>query len=537
MLNRVPTVIPLELTTFAAVEDDRERFPLSTSEYPAQRLKRLRPQGNAGALRAREIPAEVWITGGLVLLAAAIRIIVIDTQSFWWDEALTAYETRLPFGAMINTVLHVETTPPLYFVLIWTWAHIFGSGEIALRAVSTLAGVAVVPLAYLIGRELFSRRAGVLAAAFIALNPFMVWYSQEARAYTLLTALTAASFLWFVRAERAPSPRPVAWWAVFSSLALMTHFFAGFAVAPEAVWLLWRARTRPVIAAVAAVAVVQLLMVPFASSDTTHGVGWIAAIPRIRRIAMVIVEWPMSNVYRRATVTEALLAGAVLVAVVAWLVVRRGDPQTRAGAKVVLPIVGFVFLVPLALGYVGQDYFLDRNLIPAFVPVMTLIAAACVLPRARLLGGTFAVALLATFAIGIVIVQTDPTLERPNWRAVAHTIGPASTPRAILYAGGTYANPLKIYLPHVNWVQPPKRLVPIGEIDVVGAPKWLRPTKDRLPLGATLRGRAFSSGAAINRYALPHTRLLSVESLVKLAPRIFRRTPRSLLFFFQQPGA
>ena len=56
------------------------------------------------------------------------------------DEALTAYEAQLPFGAMINTVVHVETTPPLYFVLIWAWAHVFGNGEVALRSVSLLAG-------------------------------------------------------------------------------------------------------------------------------------------------------------------------------------------------------------------------------------------------------------------------------------------------------------------------------------------------------------------------------------------------------------
>ncbi|MBV9001885.1 MAG: glycosyltransferase family 39 protein, partial [Solirubrobacterales bacterium] len=185
---------------------------MSTSEFPARVPPWLRD-----ADRARSIPVEAWITGALVVIAAAIRIIVLTNQSYWMDEALTAYESQLPLGAMINTVIHVETTPPLYFVLIWAWAHLFGTGEVALRSVSLLAGIALVPIAYLSGRDLVNPRAGVVAAALVTFNPFLIWYSQEARAYMLLAALSGASFLWFVRARGQPTRRNLAWWAVWSS--------------------------------------------------------------------------------------------------------------------------------------------------------------------------------------------------------------------------------------------------------------------------------------------------------------------------------
>ena len=117
---------------------------MSSSDYLARRFG---SPWLGDADNARSIPTEVWITGGLVLIAAVIRIVVLTNQSYWMDEALTAYEAQLPFGAMINTVVHVETTPPLYFVVIWAWAHLFGTGEAALRSVSMLAGVALVPIA------------------------------------------------------------------------------------------------------------------------------------------------------------------------------------------------------------------------------------------------------------------------------------------------------------------------------------------------------------------------------------------------------
>ena len=69
----------------------------------------------------------------------------------------------------------METTPPLYFVLICAWAHPLGSSETGLRSLSTLAGIALVPIAFVAARELVSRWAGVLAAAFVAVNPFLVW--------------------------------------------------------------------------------------------------------------------------------------------------------------------------------------------------------------------------------------------------------------------------------------------------------------------------------------------------------------------------
>ena len=529
---------------------------MSTGEYPAARFRGLWPLSRVDA---RSVPVEVWSLVALVVLAAAIRILTIDNQSFWADEALTAYEAHLPFGAMVNTVVHVETTPPLYFVLIWGWAHVFGTSEVALRSISTMAGVAMVPIAYLSARELVSRWAAVLAAAFVMVNPFMIWYSQEARAYMLLAALTGASFLWFIRARRDPSRRNLTWWVVFSALALMTHFFAGFAVAPEAVWLVWKWRNRVVVLAVAVTALVQTAMAPFAFIDTSHGVGWIAAVPRTSRVADAALEWAVGTVFRRVTVPEGLIGAAAFLALVALLLTFAGDRHTREGAGVAAVIAAAVFLVPLALGFLGQDYFLSRNVIPAFIPLVTVVAAACVAPRARVLGGAFAAVLLAVFSVATAQVQTHAYLERPDWRNVARALGRATVPRAILAADGTTADPLKIYMPDVNWVELQSRRVLIGEVDVVGATKRLalassRPRPAPLspaftrpligspvprgisPRGARLLTRFRVQNWIIARFALDHPVRITIDDLLAIAPRFFRRTPRSLLAFVQEPG-
>jgi len=533
---------------------------MSATEYQSPAGGPAQPAAGADAKPAGRIAADVWIVAGLVVVAAAIRLATISSQSYWADEALTAYEAQLPFGAMVNTVAHVETTPPLYFVLIWLWAKVFGTGEAALRSFSALAGIATVPVAYLAARELFSRWAGVVAAALVALDPFLIWYSQEARSYILLVALSGASFLFFVRARTDPSRRNLVWWVVLSALALATHFFAGFLVIPEAAWLLWRFRARAVKLAVAAVALAQLAMLPFALIDTSHGAGWVHLIPLKNRIAQVPLEFAVSSIYRRATISEGLIGGLVLTLVVAALIALRGDSATRAGAKVAGAIAAVAILAPLALGLIGPDYFLARNVIPAMIPLAAVIAAACSLPRARLAGGVLTGALLAMFIAATVHIDNSDYLQRPDWRDVAHAIGAAPQTRGILAAGGSTANPLKLYLPHVNWVQPHTREVVISEVDVVGTRQRLTLASEgasssstgkvltapaalgiaipalHAPPGTTSLGRVRVKGWVIARFALVRPLRISVDQLAALARRFFHHSPAALLSFIQEPG-
>jgi uncharacterized membrane protein len=127
------------------------------------------------AVRVASIPSETWLVGGLIALGAVLRFSTLGDQSYWFDEAQAAHELHLSLGPMLSAMVDKETAPPLYFVLGWVWVHVFGDGEVGLRSLSALAGTALIPIAYLCGRELVSRRAGLLTAAFVAVSPFMIW--------------------------------------------------------------------------------------------------------------------------------------------------------------------------------------------------------------------------------------------------------------------------------------------------------------------------------------------------------------------------
>src|SRR6188474_14958 len=152
-----------------------------------------------GAVRARS--RTFWIVAGLTVLAAALRFATLGIQSYHHDEIVTASRIlRGSFWHAMDAVGFSESAPPLYYALAWLWTQVTGTAEYGLRSLSALAGVATVPVVFLLGAELRGRRTGIVAAALVAANPMLIWYSQEARAYALLVLLTTLSLLYFVRA-------------------------------------------------------------------------------------------------------------------------------------------------------------------------------------------------------------------------------------------------------------------------------------------------------------------------------------------------
>jgi mannosyltransferase len=178
------------------------------------------------------------------------------------------------------------------------WVKLFGAGEAGIRSLSAVVGVATIPVIYLCGRELVSRWAGVVAAALGAVSPFLIWYSQEARSYMLFGLLCVVALLFCARATRTGSGRDVAGWGAASTLAVFTHFFAGFFVAPTGLWLLWRLRSRGALAWRAVAAAAQVTVLPLAVGDTSHPLNWITQFPLSTRLQQIPTEFAASKLYK-----------------------------------------------------------------------------------------------------------------------------------------------------------------------------------------------------------------------------------------------
>ncbi len=404
----------------------------------AATLGRGGPAAFAQSLReaARARSRAFWIVAGLTALAAALRFATLGAQSYHHDEIVTASRIlRDGFGHAMDAVSFSESAPPLYYALAWVWTQVTGTGEFGLRSLSAVAGVATVPVAYLIGLELRGRRAGLMAAALVAVNPMLLWYAQEARVYALFALLCAVSLLYCVRALRGGRRRDFTLWGIASGLALATHYFAVFPLAAEAVWLLWR-RGRASLAGLWIIALAGLLLAPLAIHQMSIGhAEWIANFTlghRLWETAASFVNGETGDIIARPERPLLAIAPLALALAALTLLAVRGDRDQRRAAAIPLSVSLAAFAIPilLALASPGKDYVLARNVMPALVPLLVAIAIAVTLPSARRLGALFSAALFA-YSLGFCVwAGFSPALQRPDWSTIAAKIGEPQAPRA-----------------------------------------------------------------------------------------------------------
>ena len=487
-----------------------------------------------------EIQAEKWLVIAVTALAAVLRFVTLTTQSYWLDEAQAVHELHLSFGAMLHAWSSFEWNPPLYLLIAWPWAKLFGTGEFGLRALSALLGTAVVPLLYLAGRELISRRAGLVAAALAAVNPFLIDYSQQAREYALLLVLCTASVLFFARAWRRPrGTRELVWWAVISILALLTQYYAGFLVAAEGVALVWRTRSRVSVLALGATGLVELALIPHVIPRLTEPVAFIVGVPLSERIQQVPVAFGLSTLDQSGLVSYGLLGAAVLAAAVIALLVIGGSEHELRGAGIAAALAAVVLLVPLAMSLIGHDDYVARGLMPAWIPLALTLGAACTARDTRAAGAALAVVLLAVFVYGLVRIGSDPrAFQQPNWRGVAAALGPPRRDRAIVaYDGEFAAAPLSIYLRGVAWAGPGQAAqtqpVTVSEVDIVGN----LDQQAYSAAGARLIGWRAIDGIRVARFSLTRPWKLTPYGIGQQAPRLLGRGASNPSVMIQRQSA
>jgi len=186
----------------------------------------------------------------IIILAFALRIYRLDHQSIWYDEGVNVYFANQSLKDLIAGV-STDNHPPLHFFVLHFWLKLAGQSEFSVRFLSLISGVLSVPLLFKLGRELFGQREGSLAAFLLSISPFHVWFSQEARMYTLAALLGLSSVYIFVLLLRkgASSARRHVWFSyvVTSALGLYTHFYVAFIILFEniaflAQWILRRTR-------------------------------------------------------------------------------------------------------------------------------------------------------------------------------------------------------------------------------------------------------------------------------------------------------
>ena len=181
---------------------------------------------------------------GLTLLAFALRAYRLGAQSFWIDEALTLHYASLPADQLWHVLQTTEITPPLYYYVIMGWKWLVGTSEYAIRFCSLVLGVMSVPLTYRLGKSLGDVRLGIVAALLMAVAPYQIWHSQDARQYAMFTAASIVSMWSFVAMWQCRGRRWILLYILGTEWALMTHYHALALIGVQGLFLLVTGRRQ-----------------------------------------------------------------------------------------------------------------------------------------------------------------------------------------------------------------------------------------------------------------------------------------------------
>lgn len=400
-------------------------------------------------------------------MAVGLRWLHLGQQSLWLDELSELHTASRPlWTAFLEQVRLNPAGTPLEYLGVRFFAFSFGHGTEQARVWAFLWGIAAVGFAYLAGRELIrDRLAGLCAALLTAVSPFLVYYSQEARPYSLEACVTLVNLAAFGHALRRPGRRS---WVLFGLLATTTIYAAPFlallllfeGALIGALWL-WgrRVETQAAAAMIGAMALSALAFLPWALYATRYQFGitnWPVLPPltpsRLYEAFVVLIALaPLgspqapSGVFPPNKLTQLAATDAVLLLALVGAVVA----VRRRRFEIVVPALTILAAIPLAW-WTDQrgHYFWSERQVIFVLPCLFILAGAALsaglaaIPERSRFGQlpTAAAALtvvLLVFRFQLPLVEAvyqDRWLPKSDWRDAAAYIAANARPGAHYYS-------------------------------------------------------------------------------------------------------
>ena len=165
----------------------------------------------------------------LVLVTAAglcLRLHDLGNASISMDEAVDLFLAGLSISDIWAYIAHGFIFHPPLFYWVQHIVLFFGTGEFIVRLPSALYGALTIPVVYLLGKEFHSRDVGILAAGLLAVSPFHIFYSQDARPYTMMLLFCAIALVYFMEAMKTDSGNAWVMFGIFSGLSVWIVFYA-----------------------------------------------------------------------------------------------------------------------------------------------------------------------------------------------------------------------------------------------------------------------------------------------------------------------
>ncbi len=366
------------------------------------------------------------------ILALFLRLLQLN-QSLWLDEAITAVALRnLTLWELITRFAPGDFHPPLYYIVLKLWTNVFGYSEVSLRFPSVIFSVLTVFAVYVMGKTLWNKRAGLIAAFLWAINPLALYYGQEARMYSLETLLVSLSILAFIQKKNLS-------FIIFFTLALYTDYLPGLLI--PVFLIATREKKKEILSRIG---VIMLCFAPWlpvlgnqlltAQQSLSNSPLWASVLGSFELKALPLTFTKF--IIGRITIDNKYLYGGTMVVLGGLHAFILSHSRSR--------LVWLWLVVPVILGLIVSikipiySYFRFLFVLPAFSLLLTDGVR-----KSKIL-------FLSVFLVSLVscgVLLTKPRFQREDWKTAAAFINSQSG--EVLMPSTAQAAPLYYY--NVGW--------------------------------------------------------------------------------------
>jgi mannosyltransferase len=393
---------------------------------------------------------KIWIKSYPVLVIVALAAVAffvsylpLAGESLRLDESQSIWQTSHSLKETLFIVAQ-DVHMPLYHIIFHYWTFIFGTSTEVIRLLSFILFIIALPFIYLLARTILSRPWSLAVVSLIIMSPFVSWYANEARMYTLLGLMSIISQYLFIRIMRGQK-HSWPWYVVVSIIGAYSHYFFMFNLLAQAIFFLLARKKFPkksFIKFIGTAIAVAVAMAPWiiyfismgAASNTKPHIAPPSPIDFFNVYSQFLFG------FQSIQTNTFLISLWPLLVVVALVMVRRFTrPDTAVNYIAVSAFVPV--LSAFLLSFVVSPFFLSRYMIAAVVPLYILIV--WIISRyPKKVAITIFVAIMAfTAVLYYVQLSANQASVRENYKTIVNDVSAKATPSDVV----VMSSPFTVY--------------------------------------------------------------------------------------------
>ena len=380
----------------------------------------------------------------LVLLSCMAGVVAISQKflihlSLRLDEAQSMWQTSHSFKGMYHVVAQ-DVHMPMYHTFLHLWQMYLGNSVETVRSMSLLFFLIAIPLFYVFSRQVLSRGWALFAVVLFSFSPFMNWYGNETRMYTLLTVMSVLSQIFFTRIIKYNKG-----WLAYGLVAMVgvySHYFFTFTLMAQGIFFLCN-RKKFVVGSFKKLAAVAVLagtsMAPWLYYFYSLGAGSHThpLLPKPSTVDFFNAFSQFSFGFQDDHLNTIIVSFWPVVILIGFFAIQR-NLRMSTDMQYVMTAAFVPILLAYAISLTVTPFFLSRYMVTV-VPPLTIMVVWFVSHYRFKLAVLVSVLMLAVISLCFVVEIKNPNNPvKEDYQAAAMVINKQAKPQDIVVLSAAF---------------------------------------------------------------------------------------------------